>query len=324
MDKKPVVVVGDANVDMVIHLPDRRQKKPDIADLTQAEPRLYGGGTAANVSVALARLGVPVALVGAVGDDGYGRFVRDELVAEGIDVRGLRTLADAYTPMVIALIQPDGERLLLVWPPERGADIRLAAEHLDPHLLTTAAWLHTSGMGLRHSPVRETILRAMQIASDAGVPVSFDLNLRLELWGWRDNIREMIERAIDLADVVFGSAKEEIVPVARVASIEAAAHILADGKRIVVARHGPAGALAATPGGTLHAAAFPVKRVVDMLGAGDAFDGGFIAARLEGREVTAALQWGNAVAALKIGQPSARGLPGRAEVEALLAAQPTG
>jgi sugar/nucleoside kinase (ribokinase family) len=324
MDNKPVVVVGDANVDLVIHLPDRKRKKTDRTDLTLAEPKLYGGGTGANVSVALARLGVPVAFVGAVGDDGYGRFVRDELAAEGIDVHGLHTLADAYTPMVIALIQPDGERLLTVWPPERGADVRLAAEHLDTQLLTTAAWLHTSGMCLRHSPMRETTLRAMQIASDAGVPVSFDLNLRLELWGWRDHIRETIERAIDLSDVIFGNADEEIVPVARVASIEAAAHILADGKRIVVARHGPAGALAATPGGTLHASAFPVKRVVDMLGAGDAFDGGFIAARLEGREVASALRWGNAVAALKIGQPSARGLPGRAEVEALLAAEPAG
>ena len=319
MSKKTVVVVGDANVDMVIQLPKRKKKIKDSLKMTA--PQLYGGGTAANVSVTLARLGVPVAFVGAVGDDGYGRFVRDDLIAEGIDAGGLHTLADAFTPTVIAMIQPDGERLIVVWPPERGADVGLAVEHLDPVQIANAAWLHTSGMCLRHSPIRETVLRAMQLARDAGVPVSLDLNLRLELWGWHDNIRETIDRAITLSDVVFGNAEEEIVPVARTveaSAIEAAAHILADGKRIVVARQGLAGAMAATPGGTTHANAFAVKTVVDTLGAGDAFNGGFIAARLDGNTVNDALRWGNAVAALKIGQPSARGLPGRAEVEALL------
>jgi fructokinase/2-dehydro-3-deoxygluconokinase len=320
-------VVGDANVDLVIQLAAGKKKKTDKLDLTQPEPKLYGGGTAANVAVALARIGVPVFFFGAVGDDGYGRFVRDELVAEGIDVGGLHTLTGAFTPMVIAMIQPDGERQIVVWPPERGADVRLTVDHLDPARIANAAWLHTSGMCLRHSPVRETVLRAMQIASDAGVLVSLDLNLRLELWGWRDNIRETLDRALDLADVVFGSAKEEIVPVARMASgaaVEAAAHILAGGKRIVIARQGLAGALAATPGGTTHVDAFTVKNVVDTLGAGDAFNGGFIAARLHGLPIEEALRWGNAVAALKIGQPGARGLPVRTEVEQLLAAQPAG
>ena len=88
-------------------------------------------------------------------------------------------------------------------------------------------------------------------------------------------------------------------------------------------RQGAHGALAATPGGTTHAVAFPVK-VKDTLGAGDAFDGGFIAAQLAGMPVEAALRWGNAVAALKIGQPGARGLPLRDEVEQFLVAQPAG
>ncbi len=297
-NRKVIIVVGDANVDMVIRLPKHKKKtkKANKTDLTQSEPQLYGG----------------------VGDDGYGRFVRDGLAAEGIDVSGLHTLADAFTPMVIAMIQPNGERLIVVWPPERGADVQLAVEHLNPVVITHAAWLHTSGMCLRHSPVRETVLYAMQIASDAGVPVSLDLNLRLELWGWRDTVRETVERAIALSDVVFGNAEEEIVPLARTGDVEAAAHILCDGKRIVVARRGAAGALAASPGGTSHAGAFSVKRIVDTLGAGDAFNGGFIAARLEGHTVEEALRWGNAIAALKIGQPGARGLPGRGEVEQLL------
>jgi fructokinase/2-dehydro-3-deoxygluconokinase len=314
MSGKPVMVVGDANVDLVIHLPDRGRGQPD---LTRSVPRLFGGGSAANTAVALARLGVRTAFAGAVGDDGYGRYVRDDLRQEGIDLSGLKIIPDAFTPMVIALIDPDGERWNVVWPPERGADNRLAPEDLNADQIAGAAWLHTSGMCLRASPVRETVLAAMQIASDAGVPVSLDLNLRLELWGWRDNIRETVEHAIALADVVFGSAEEEIVPVARVASVEAAAQIISGGARIVVARRGKDGALAASALGVHHAPAYPT-RIVDSLGAGDAFNGGFIAARLAGQDVAGSLRWGNAVAALKMAQPGARGLPSRVEVEKLV------
>jgi sugar/nucleoside kinase (ribokinase family) len=313
MNDKPVIVVGDANVDLVIHLPDRK------TDMTQSVPQLFGGGSAANTAVALARLGVRTAFTGAIGDDGYGRTVRDDLKKEGIDISGLCTFADAFTPMVIAMIDPGGERHIVVWPPERGADNLLKPDDIDHQQIAGAAWLHTSGMCLRASPVREAVLYAMRIASKAGVPVSLDLNLRLELWGWRDDIRETIERAIALSNVVFGSADEEIVPVARVASVEAAAHIISGGARIVVARRGKKGALAASLGGTHHVPAFAVTPVADLLGAGDAFDGGFIAARLAGHDVAESLRWGNAVAALKITQPGARSLPTRAEVEALLA-----
>jgi len=310
------VVIGDANVDMVIDLPDRSSGTPDLSKST---PQLYGGGSAANAAVALARLGVRTTFVGAVGDEGYGRWVRDDLSREGIDTRALRMLPDAFTPMVIAMIEPGGERLIVVWPPERGADTRLRPEDLAPDLIAGASWLHTSGMCLRHSPVREAVLRGMEIAHGAGVPVSLDLNLRLELWGWRDQIRETLDRALPLSDVVFGNATEEIVPVARVASVERAAQIVADGQRIVVARLGGDGVLAAAPAGLLRAGACPA-RVVDTLGAGDAFDGGFIAARIAGHDVLTALRWGNAAAAIKIGQSGARGAMTRAEVERLAAA----
>ncbi|MBI5961123.1 MAG: sugar kinase [Chloroflexi bacterium] len=309
------VVIGDANVDLVIRLPDRSSGAPD---LSQSTPQLYGGGSAANGAVALARLGVPVVFVGAIGDDGYGRWVCDDLSHEGIDTRGVRRLADFFTPMVIAMIQPDGERLIVVWPPDNRADMRLTPGDLDADLISGAAWLHTTGIGLRASPTREAVLYGMEIAQRAGVPVSLDLNLRLELWGWGDNIRETITRAVALSDVVLGNAAEEIVPLAGAESIEAAARTLSAGRRIVVARSGAAGVLAADPQGEIIPMPAYPTRMVDTLGAGDAFDGGFIAARLNGADLQESLRWGNAVAALKIGQPGARGLPRRAEVEQIL------
>ncbi|MCA9919327.1 MAG: carbohydrate kinase family protein [Anaerolineales bacterium] len=309
-----VLVIGDANVDIVINLPNRTAGTPD---LTNSVPRLYGGGSAANVAVALARLGVAVTMVGAVGDDGYGRWVRDDLSHEGVDATGICAIHDAFTPMVMAMVEPDGERLIVVWPPKGGAHIHLTPEAINPAWLASATWLHTSGMCLRDSPVRETILYGMKQARKAGLTVSLDLNMRLELWGLDDETRAVFEQAIALSDVVFGNAAEEIMPITRADSVEAAAQLLCDGQRIVVARQGGQGAIVATPQGTFHAPAFPAQ-VVDTLGAGDAFDGGFITARLAKMNIEDAARWGNAAAALKIGQSGARSSPSLANLQQLL------
>jgi fructokinase/2-dehydro-3-deoxygluconokinase len=323
--RRRVVVLGDANVDLTLHVPART---PDGSRLVR-EPELTGGGTAANTATALARLGVPVEFAGAVGDDAFGRFVARDLEASGVGIRGLVTV-DEPTCQVIAMIEPDGERSLVVWPPDGGALVRFRPEDVDARLVIEAAWLHTTGMCLRHAPVRDAVLAAMRAARGAGVRVSIDLNLRIELWGLDAERRAAIEAAIALADVVLGQGDEELLPLAGAGTVgaktaldgavEAAAARLAGGARTVVARLGAGGALACAPGGSItRSPAFPVE-APNPVGAGDAFNGGFVAAMVEGRPLAEALRWGNAVAALRVSRPGgARALPNRAEVEALLA-----
>ena len=147
--------------------------------------------------------------------------------------------------------------------------------------------------------------------------MSLDLNLRLESWGLDDTTRRSFERAIELCDVLFGNAEEEIIPIAGEDSVEAAIIKLSEGERTVVARGGERGAWVATNGETFHVPAFQTA-VIDTLGAGDAFDGGFIAASLEEVGVREATRWGHAAAAYKIGQVGARGLPSRDELEHIL------
>jgi len=314
MTAAQVVVLGDACVDMVIRLPDRTA---DTYDLTDSVPQLHGGGSAANVAVALARLGVTVAMVGAVGDDGYGRWLRADLSSERVDVHGLCMVHDAFTPMVIALIEPSGERLVVVWPADGGANLQLQPEAVDPDSMASPSWLHTTGICLRASPARQAVLYAMELARAARVTVSLDLNLRAELWGLGGDTRRALERAIELSDVVFGNGQEEIMPMSGASSAEEGAQWLCEGRRIVVARQGDKGALVVTPRETLHAPALQTQ-VVDTLGAGDAFDGGFIAGRLAGVGIGEAARWGNAAAALKIAQVGARGSPSLRELKRVL------
>jgi sugar/nucleoside kinase (ribokinase family) len=122
---------------------------------------------------------------------------------------------------------------------------------------------------------------------------------------------------VELSDVVFGSADDEIMPLADADTIEAGMRRICTGRRIVIARVGDRGALVTTPQESFHVPAFQVE-VVDTLGAGDAFDGGFIAARLNEVSVKEAVRWGNAAAALKIGQSGARATPSKDELKKML------
>lgn len=309
-----VLIVGDTNVDLIIRLPER------AGGVSQPEPHMEGGGTAANTAVALARLGVPVSFAGAIGGDGYGRWIVEDFGREAVDTRGLIILEHFFTPIVFVIVSADGERYPIIWPTQGWAHTQLRPEDLDPALIGGARWLHTTGMCLRASPACEAVLHAMELARAAGITVSIDLNLRAELWGWPDEVRRTVERAIELADVVFGSAHEEIALVAGRDDVQEAARALCAGRRTIVARLGAQGTLAAAPAEEVHVPAFPTT-LVNTVGAGDAFNGGFIAARLDGASVRDALRWGNAVAALKIRGDSARALPTRAAVKRVLGEQ---
>jgi sugar/nucleoside kinase (ribokinase family) len=318
-----VVVLGDLNVDLTIDLPDR---SAPAAERVVREPRLTGGGTAGNTAAELARLGVPVEFAGAVGDDGFGRWLADDLRAAGVGARGLVVTRDAPTCQVMALVEPDGERYLVVWPLDGGALTRLAPADVDRGLVAGAGWLHTTGMCLRAEPIASSVLAAMRVARDAGVPVSLDVNLRLELWGLDDEVLAVIAEAVSLADVVLGNGPEELVPLAKssgfeVDDAEGAARALAGGARTVVARQGARGALACSAAGDMVVVPGFAAVLRSPVGAGDAFNGGFIAARIAGLPLAEALRWGNAVGALKVSRVGgARDQPSRAEVEALLAA----
>jgi sugar/nucleoside kinase (ribokinase family) len=119
-----VVVIGDVNVDLEILLPERGGPRTHA----NPEPRLFGGGSAANTAAALARLGLECRFVGTVGDDNYGRFAAASLAEAGVDTTSIITVAGAPTVMVITAVLSDGERLIYVWPPTGGAHIALQIE----------------------------------------------------------------------------------------------------------------------------------------------------------------------------------------------------
>jgi fructokinase/2-dehydro-3-deoxygluconokinase len=223
--------------------------------------------------------------------------------------------------MVLVVVPGDGERLIYVWPPRGGAHLELTTERVVAGL-EGASWLHVSGIALRGEPAGSALLAGMETARSEGIPVSLDTNLRLENWGWEAGFRNTIERAMSLADVVFGNLVEEIVPLAAINDPGEALRALARPDRLVVGRLGAEGAIAHDGFQEVRMAGYQIE-VVDTVGAGDAFDAGFIASRLSGSELEESLAFANAVAALGISQPGARTTPTAPEVLAFLAVQRT-
>ena len=307
-----VLVIGDVNVDIEIRLPTAVRAETHA----NPDPRLFGGGSAANTAAALARLGVECRFAGSVGDDSFGRFAVADLEAAGVDASMVSFATDSPTVAVIAVVQSDGDRLIYVWPPIGGAHGGLSPSEAVNAVLGVE-WLHVSGICLRVSPAREALLEAMAVAKTAGIPVSFDLNLRLENWGWEDGFREIVGAAVERSDIVLGAASDEVGALTGIDDPVVAAVELAGEDRLVVARLGAEGAVAGSADGVFVAPGFQVS-MVDSVGAGDAFNAGFIASRLRGLPIGESLRWGNAVAALTITKPGARSTPSLADVEALL------
>ena len=294
---KNIVIIGDAAVDTIVRLPE---SGTGIETLKDIEAELSAGGAVGNTAIALTRLSLKVSLAFAVGADGYGDFLKQTFVEAGVDVSSIEVVPDRFTLNVIVIIDRSGERYFAVHPTVGSASMYYPPNKLDLTSIAQARWLHTSGSSFEYGSTREAIIKAMEYARNVGIPVSLDLNLRPRTNALTTGYREAVRSAIDLADYVFGSAKDEIVFYTGIDNAVEAARALANGKRTVIARSGSRGCVVITSSGdSFHSPAFKVK-VVDTLGAGDVFDAGFIAAKLENKSVMEAAQWGNALASLSV------------------------
>jgi ribokinase len=283
-----VVCAGHVNHDVTLSLD--RLPGPDEEARVEAE-RSGGGGSAANVACALARLDAESAVLGSVGDDDRGRRLRDSLRTAGVDAAHLVT-APGRTASKRVLVDRAGRVATLGRP---GANEAYDADDLPEAALATADRLHLTGQD------PETALALAERARAAGVPVSVDPGRRA---GDRDD-----GPVLARADLVFLNATEADRLGARLDGVDAT----------VVVTRGADGAEARTGGEVVSHPGYDVE-VCDPTGAGDAFAAGYLVAREGGGSVRAALAVGNACGALAAGRPGARLGADRAAVRRLAGA----
>ncbi len=227
----------------------------------------YVGGFAANVATGLARLGVRAAIVSAVGDDGHGRFVRKFLESEGVDCAWLGVHPTLRTALAFCEAWPPDRFPITFYRTPTCPDWELEPAVLDLAGIAAAPLLYVSGTGLAREPSRSATLAAVAAhAGSAGTTV-LDLDWRAMLWDDPADYATAIRECAPMADVVLGSDEE----IAAAAGANDPGRILALGPATLVHKHGPDGATVHRHDGTSTRIGGHRVKVVNGLGAGDAF-----------------------------------------------------
>ncbi|MBN1965848.1 MAG: hypothetical protein JW910_14445 [Anaerolineae bacterium] len=261
------------------------------------------GGAPANVAVAVARLGVPSAFLGQVGDDPFGHYLAGVLRTEGVNVDGLRFSDEARTMLAFVSLRGDGERSFSFYR-HPSADVLMKPEDLALDVIDAAKVFHFGSVSMIGEPSGTTTLTAARYAKEHGLLVSYDPNLRLSLWPSEEAAREGMLRGLDYAQVVKVSA-EELDFLTGGAGIDP---LWRDGMQLIVVTQGAEGATAHTRAGSVYVPGFSVG-AVDTTGAGDGFVAGMLIQLYEAgglpEDLAGALRFANAVGALTTTQRGA-------------------
>jgi fructokinase len=280
------------------------------------------GGAPANVAAGLGKLGVNVGFIGKVGNDPFGLFLKNTLQECNVDTSHILVSPRYRTTLAFVSLTEEGERDFVFFR-HPGADMLLSPEEIDEEYICTAKILHFGSISLINEPYRSATLRALRIAKEKGLLISYDPNLRLSLWESEEKAKEGINLGLSFADIVKLS-EEELYFLTGKEIEEGCATILGAGKKLVVITLGEKGCYYCTEEGKGYVEGFKVK-VVDTTGAGDGFVAGMLYKILEfgedfpkrGEEI---FRFANAVGALTCEKRGAiRGLPTLRQIRRFLA-----
>lgn len=238
------------------------------------------GGAPGNFLAALSAYGAKTAFLGKVGDDAFGKLLRETMAGAGIETRGIVTDNTVFTTLAFVTFSPDGDRSFS-FARKPGADTRLLFEELNLALIDEAKVFHFGTLSLTDEPVRTTTQKAVAYAKERGRLITFDPNLRPPLWSSMEEAREQILWGLSNADVVKLSDEEVEFLWGITDEKEAADKLLNEyGVKLAMVTLGPKGAYLANKNGGASAKC-PAVKPIDTTGAGDIFGGSAVSRLLK-------------------------------------------
>ena len=323
-----IITLGRSSVDLYGEQTGGRLE--DMASFAK-----YIGGSPTNTAIGSARLGLRAGLITKVGDDHFGRFIREQLVREGVDVTGVSTDYERLTALAVLGIR-DPETFPLVFFRDDCADMAISIDDIDPSLMSRTGALLVNGTHLSRPGVAAASLCAAALVKDRGGKVVFDIDYRPVLWGLAgkangenryvpsEAVTGELRRMLPLCDLVVGTEEEvhilggcaeTMAALREIRSMTAATIVLKRGADGCIAFPG---AIPATPENGIVGKGFPIE-VFNVLGAGDAFMAGFLRGWLRGKDLATSCTWGNACGALVVSRHGcAPAEPSWAELELFL------
>ena len=304
--KKPIVVVGSINIDLVANT----ERIPVAGEtVTGLDFDTHHGGKGANQAVAAGRLGYPVRMIGRVGSDAFGEQLRTGLMNAGVDAAGVAA-SEGSSGVAIIVVARNGENSIVVVP---GANGLLTPQDLDAHV----EMIRTAGVVLAQLEIpMETVEHLAAICEREGVPLILDPAPAREL------SPELLARVAwftpnETEAAFFAGAA---AGTASVAPEDVARMLKEKGVENVALKLGSRGAFitsAREVGAQVDS--FPVQ-AIDTTAAGDCFNGAFAVGLMQGMSPEDAARYAAAAAAISVTRRGAQpSMPSRTEVESMLA-----
>ncbi len=276
----------------------------------------YIGGSPTNIAAGAARLGLKSAVITRVGDEHMGRFIREQLVREGVDIRGVQTDKERLTALVILGIR-DQQQFPLIFYRENCADMALSEDDIDPAFIGEAGCVCATGTHLSHPRTEAAVLKALRLARESGAKTALDIDYRPNLWGVAGHgdgesrfvesakVTQKLQSALNLFDLIVGTEEEFHIAGGSTDTLEALRAVRAVSNATLVCKRGPMGAVV-FPGAIPDSLddgesgeGFPIE-VFNVLGAGDGFMAGLFRGWLRGEDWPTTLKYANACGAFAV------------------------
>jgi 5-dehydro-2-deoxygluconokinase len=278
--------------------------------------RKYIGGSPTNIACGAARLGLTSGLITRVGDEHMGRFIREQLVREGVDTRGVVTDPERLTALVILGIR-DETQFPLIFYRDNCADMALCEDDVDEEFVAQARAVLVTGTHLSNMRTEAAARKALRLAREHGAKTALDIDYRPNLWGVAGHgdgesrfvasteVTRRLQSTLHLFDLIVGTEEEFHIAGGSTNTIEALRAVRRVTDATLVCKRGADGAVAIEDwipnklDDAQKGPGFPIE-VFNVLGAGDGFFAGLLKGWLDGESWPKALEYANACGALAV------------------------
>jgi len=304
-----VVTIGRSSVDLYGQQIGGRLE--DMATFAKSV-----GGCPANIAIGAVRLGLKSGIITRVGDEPMGRFIREQMQREGVDVSGVRTDPERLTALVVLGVR-DERTFPLIFYRENCADMALTENDIDPALIARARSIVVTGTHFSRPQTAAAQRRAIALARATEAKVVFDIDYRPNLWGLAghdagkerylgsERVTAAMQDILPLCDLVVGTEEEIRIAAGHDEPLQALRRIRELSNAVLVLKRGPMGCVVfsgpvpARIEDGIVGQGFPVE-VYNVLGAGDAFMAGFLRGWLKGEPLETCAAWANACGAFAV------------------------
>ena len=304
-----VITIGRASVDLYGQQTGSRLE--DVASFAKSV-----GGCPANIAIGIARLGLRSALLTRVGDEHMGRYIREQMLREGVSDKGMVTDKERLTALVLLSVEND-RTFPLIFYRENCADMALIEDDIDPDFIRSARSIVVTGTHFSRPSTDAAQRKAIRLIKDAGSKVVFDIDYRPNLWGLAgheagqsryiasDAVSNHLKSVLADCDLIVGTEEELMIASGKGELLDALRTIRALSNATIVLKRGPMGCIvydgpiADDLEAGIVGSGFPIE-VYNVLGAGDAFMSGFLRGWLGGESFATSATWANACGAFAV------------------------